>query len=403
MGSGRRRKEFEDEKILSLAIVFALGCKNDDPEPETKRAKYYDSIYHHFYDTTKVIDRYTDSIFHHFYDTLSVYDTVRVPILCDHSYVVYVLNNGTDEKDSLYIKNGATITLKSDVIRSGYDLVKWSTSPNGGGNDYQVGDDYYVNDDITLYAMWQSRDGLRSNEVYDFLAKQEAGSTVDIKIIDIYPDFNAIETALKKFWKVNVNVDLGDATEVTYLQRNFSYCTNLKTIILPPNVGHINDAFEGCSELTKLDLPLSVRELNLSNLQNLNTLIIQDGVTTLHYIRNCPKLTSINVPHSVTTMGDYGDAFIGNSSLTEITIPAGVECANLDFKNCTNLKTVKHSLKECSYVDFSYCKSLTSITIPEGVTSIGGSAFSYCTSLTSITIPETVTQIYGNASLNVQA
>jgi hypothetical protein len=41
---------------------------------------------------------------------------------------------------------------------------------------------------------------------------------------------------------------------------------------------------------------------------------------------------------------------------------------------------------------FSY-QSLTSITIPDSVNSIGESAFSTCTSLTSITIPDGVTSI----------
>ena len=42
---------------------------------------------------------------------------------------------------------------------------------------------------------------------------------------------------------------------------------------------------------------------------------------------------------------------------------------------------------------FYYCISLTSITIPDSVTSIGGCAFEYCSSLTSITIPDSVTSI----------
>ena len=57
-----------------------------------------------------------------------------------------------------------------------------------------------------------------------------------------------------------------------------------------------------------------------------------------------------------------------NTSVTSITIPNGV-------------RSIGPSA-------FSSCTSLTSITIPNSVTSIGGYAFSGCTSLTSVTIPD---------------
>ena len=60
---------------------------------------------------------------------------------------------------------------------------------------------------------------------------------------------------------------------------------------------------------------------------------------------------------------------------------------------------------------FGECKSLTSVKIPDGVTSIGASAFFNCPSLTSITIPDSVTYIgtrafqfcSGLANLQVEA
>ena len=45
---------------------------------------------------------------------------------------------------------------------------------------------------------------------------------------------------------------------------------------------------------------------------------------------------------------------------------------------------------------FSWCESLTSIIIPKSVTSIGNEAFSWCESLTSINIPESVIKMEGN-------
>lgn len=323
--------------LLSLAIVFALGCKNDDPEPETKRTTIYDTVL----------------------TTLTVYDTVRVPIMCDHSWVVYVLNNETDEVDTLDIKNGASIKLKSDVTRFGYDFVKWSTSPTGGGTDYVAGDNYYVNKDITLYAIWQSHDGLRSNEVYEFLSKQESGSTVNVKIIDLDPDIDAIFKALDKFWKVNVNLDLGDAIETQSLAFG-NISPNLKFITFPPNIQALTFLY-GTGGLTTLDnIPFSVRQLQIGGSENISTLVIPNGVKTLS-VYGCTKLTSINIPNSVTDICFFDK----NSSLTEITLPSSVEIDDLGFQDCTNLKTIKHSLKECSYVDITGCENLESIIIPE--------------------------------------
>lgn len=52
---------------------------------------------------------------------------------------------------------------------------------------------------------------------------------------------------------------------------------------------------------------------------------------------------------------------------------------------------------ETNYYAFAGCDSLSNITIPNSVTSIGDSAFACCESLSSITIPDSVTSISNGA------
>ena len=91
--------------------------------------------------------------------------------------------------------------------------------------------------------------------------------------------------------------------------------------------------------------------------------------------------------------------FKGNTSLTSITIPNTITSIPANtFSNCTALTAViftpTSSVTSIGNNAFSGCGSLTSsITIPSGVTSIGEYAFSGCSAVTSITIPSSVTSI----------
>ena len=109
---------------------------------------------------------------------------------------------------------------------------------------------------------------------------------------------------------------------------------------------------------------------------------IPNSVTSLDgCFWDCTGLTSITIPNSVTSLGDY--CFQDCTGLTSITIPNSVTTLG---EGC-----------------FSECTGLTSITIPNSVTSIGNYAFYGCSDLTNIrmkssTPPTTGNNVFANCS-----
>ena len=89
-------------------------------------------------------------------------------------------------------------------------------------------------------------------------------------------------------------------------------------------------------------------------------------------------------------------------SLTSITIPEGVTSIGYEiFYGCSSLTsiTIPDSVTSIGNKAFYDCSSLTNITIPNSVTSIEERAFENCSSLTNMTIPEGVKSI-GNGAFN---
>ena len=236
----------------------------------------------------------------------------------------------------------------------------------------------------------------------------------------------------------------------------FYCCSNLTSITIPNSVTSIGVcAFSGCSSLTSVTIPSSVTSMGHNVFGNCNSLasIVVDSKNTMFDSRDncnaiiykmnntlvagckntiipnsvtkigisafyeCRNLTSITIPNSVTSI--QLDAFYGCSGLTSITIPNSVTSIGsnafygtgwynnqdngilyldnwlIGYKGEKPTGMIVFTKGTKGIVDEAFwgCSGLTSITIPNSVTSIGSNAFYDCSGLTSITIPNSVTRI----------
>ncbi|MBQ9786224.1 MAG: leucine-rich repeat domain-containing protein, partial [Clostridia bacterium] len=248
------------------------------------------------------------------------------------------------------------------------------------------------------------------------------------KVPATYQGIPVKEIAAETFKNSEITaVDLSGASNLTTIGDSaFSYCQNLETVITSDSITTIGEeAFYDCKSLLSITMPeyvTTISEFAFSGCESLLSIAIPENVTTIenHAFSRCKGLTEINynatnLTTAISTNGACLFSYAGHQAEDGITVNIGANVLNIpsglfydnSYLSSANIKRV--IFKEGSLCEsigdssFSGCIYLTSINIPDSVTSIGMNAFSTCVRLQNITIPESVTSIGNYALFNFYA
>lgn len=183
---------------------------------------------------------------------------------------------------------------------------------------------------------------------------------------------------------------------------------------IPDSVTEIGaNAFAGCTNLTIVNYAGDWSNLTI---QSGNPAVQDAANAPLFDFEFTPDNTAVIVTNykyngaaaDVTIPSRYqgkpvttiGHAAFFNSAVTSVTIPDSVTSISDEaFINCPKLTNISipNSVTYIGFSAFSSCTSLKSITLPSSLSFISGALFLGCSQLTTIHIPVSVTSIGNNA------
>lgn len=231
--------------------------------------------------------------------------------------------------------------------------------------------------------------------------------------------FDATTGTIKKYngndAVVNIPSEI-NGTPVTTIGNAAFRDSSVTSVTIPASVTEIGaNAFAGCTNLTSVTYGGDWSNLTIQSgnpavedaakdaaneqLFDFEFILNNTAVVVISYKGTAADVTipSRYQGKPVTTIGH---AAFFNSAVTSVTIPDSVTSISDDaFVNCPQLTNISipNSVTSIGFFAFGSCTSLKSITLPSSLSSISGALFSGCSQLTTIHIPVSVTSIGNNA------
>lgn len=190
---------------------------------------------------------------------------------------------------------------------------------------------------------------------------------------------------------------------------------NITSVTIPDSVTEIgSNAFAGCTNLTSVNY---IGDWSKLTIQSGNP-AVEDAVNAqLFDFAFTPDNTAVivtkynGIAADVTIPSRYkgkpvtaiNNAVFPNSAVTSVTIPDSVtSIPDAAFVNCSELTNISipNSVTYIGLSAFSSCTSLKSITLPSSLRSISEALFFGCSQLTTIQIPDSVSSIQAYAFYN---
>ncbi len=289
----------------------------------------------------------------------SLTDTTYDNAIWRDSASAFILLNG----EIYYVndKDKAIKTFKENSLVKDISDIYWENTRLTSDGSYL----YYSSKD-TIYRFDPVNKVTEEFLKVDFQHYGDDGDPAAIYGLTYKDECIIYEESIPGFWYINqVSVGInGCGDNLTWTYQN--------GVLTISGTGDMYDYIDSAVDDDAEPAPWSIYS------DDIKAVVIEDGVTSIGAFTfgSFPNLTSLTIGDSVKSIGDY--TFLG-CPLTSVKLPSSLESIGAHAFSCTDLETVDTTdVKNLTTIGtraFESCSSLTEITLPGSITSIGDAIF----------------------------